>query len=278
MPHHLPTTLRKSTDAQWGRESRVRFSQQEQPEGALVFVHGFRGKALETWVDFPTLLAGRPEVAGYDLFFYGYDTRQQAPFSAINLLEFLKALADAPASAVVNPSLASGLILRRDGFRYRHLIIAAHSLGAVVSRLALLSAIDDDGNPLQWLDRVRLVLFAPAHSGAKVVQLVALLMGGVPGKGQIEAVARKIYKSINDVEEGSRTLEDLKDDTRQLLASAHANLAKCHKAWVVHGERDFVVSARRFLVDHPTVPLAGADHFEVCKPTATRVGGCPVRC
>jgi len=267
--HHLPTTMRRADGTKWGAEHVTRLASAAKPKGAMVFVHGFRGHPVETWHDFPGLLPLEAKAASYDLLFYGYDTRQQAPFSAAKLTTFLTALAQSPAVEVVNPSLAFGLPERPATFQYDHIVIAAHSLGAVVARLALLQAVDPNGDPLPWLSKVRLALFAPAHSGATVVALIALLMSGAPLKGQVEAVARRLFKSINDVETGSPTLKEMRKATRDLLRS-HAQLASCHRAWVAHGEDDYIVSARQFVKDQPTTAIDKADHFEVCKPTAKK--------
>lgn len=269
MSHNLPTTMRRANGQPWGPEHMTRLAEAANPKGALVFVHGFRGHAVDTWQEFPGLLPGEAKAASYDLLYYGYDTRQQAPFSAAKLATFLTILAQSPADQVVNPSLAFGLTLRPSAFQYDHIVIAAHSLGAVVARLALLQAVDAKGDPAPWLSKVRLALFAPAHSGATVVSLVALLMSGAPLKNQVEAVARRLFKSINDVETGSPTLKEMRKATRDLLKS-HAQLASCHRAWVAHGEDDYIVSARQFVKDQPTTALDKTDHFDVCKPTAKR--------
>lgn len=209
-----------------------------------------------------------PEVAGYDLFYYGYDTREQAPFSALELIRFLQAIAEDPAVQVVNPSLATGLPQRPRGFRYQHIVIAAHSLGAVVSRLALLDSLTEDRQPKPWLRQVRLVLFAPAHSGAPAVKLASLLLLNMPVNGMLEAIARKRYKSIGDVETGSQTLAQLLTGTKKLLDNPpDASLVGCHRAWVAHGGKDYIVSALKFGEDRNAYPMSAADHLEVCKPT-----------
>ncbi|MEO8575553.1 MAG: alpha/beta fold hydrolase [Gemmatimonadales bacterium] len=237
------------------------------PRGAVVFVHGFRGNAIETWFDFPFRLPKEQKAADYDLLFYGYDSREQAPYSARSLNLFLRAVAEDPARQIVNPSLAAGLQKRPDTFRYDHIVIAAHSLGAVVSRLALLGAVSPQRDPLPWLSKVRLVLFAPAHAGAPAVKLASLVFMGLPVGSALEALARKRYKSIDDLDPAGQTIPQLRTDIQQFLASAPANVADCHRAWVTHGSADWVVKAGQYLQDNQFLPMNGAGHFEVCKPT-----------
>jgi hypothetical protein len=78
------------------------------------------------------------------------------------------------AAGITNPVLAS-VVARDKTFEYKRVILAAHSLGAVICRWALLFAHNkkkagaaDHG----WVDRTAMVLFAPAHMGAVVSDLV----------------------------------------------------------------------------------------------------------
>jgi hypothetical protein len=261
MNHHASTLLRRSDREPWGHGSRGRFSLRVRPRGVVLFVHGFRGSAIDTWLAFPFSLPREPKVADFDLLYYGYDTREQAGYSADKLRELLCLVAEDPA-ALVNPSLPHG-VRSREPHAYEHIVIAAHSLGAVVSRLALLLCVDAQHQPLGWLSRVRLALFAPAHSGARAARLASLLLRGVPANGLVEAGARAIYKSIDDVDPGSPTLRDLSTRTATVLGAG----VDCHRAWVAHGKKDWVVFQNQFEQDR--VPWSRWDqlgHSGVCKP------------
>ena len=74
------------------RPSQARWA--NEPDGrAVVFVHGFNGKAVGTWKGFETLLPQRPEAVGTDLLFYGYDTfRDSTPLASQKLRELLDQL------------------------------------------------------------------------------------------------------------------------------------------------------------------------------------------
>ena len=78
MNHRLSPLLRDANRKPRGQGSRGRFAAIEEPRGAVIFVHGFKGSAIDTWLDFPFALERESRVEDYDLLFYGYDTREQA--------------------------------------------------------------------------------------------------------------------------------------------------------------------------------------------------------
>lgn len=147
MPTHMPprpTGPGARSTAFWAYE----------PTGdVVVFVHGFNGHPLRSWMEFPIHLPSlRP---GADLIFYGYDGRYASVVaSALILEQFLSSLMSSPA-ALVNPTVQKHLH-RSDSFRYRRLFLIAHSLGAVVTRRALLEAARPI--PPGWLSSTTLLL------------------------------------------------------------------------------------------------------------------------
>jgi triacylglycerol esterase/lipase EstA (alpha/beta hydrolase family) len=268
MNHTLPMVMRNAAGQPWSAEGRSRFALTEAPKGVVIFIHGFRGNALDTWIDFPQRLPREQKASGYDLLFYGYDTREAATISAVAFRNFLTAVAEKPAAQVVNSSLPKGLTPRATKFKYQHIVIAAHSLGAVVSRLALLQCVNTKRVPLEWLSRVRLALFAPAHSGALAANIASLLLFGLPAGKVLGAVASRIYRSIYDLTPASLTLTSLERDTQKRLeVPGAAAVSRCHRAWVAHGSKDWVVIINQFLEDYQIRRMSGATHLTVCKPT-----------
>jgi alpha-beta hydrolase superfamily lysophospholipase len=85
------------------------------------------------------LLQDIHELAGYDLIFYTYDSRNTpAANSGALFKQFLNQLFEEPllfCNATLDPEAA-----RLNSFQYKNVLIVAHSLGAVVSRLALVNA------------------------------------------------------------------------------------------------------------------------------------------
>ena len=152
--HYLLGPLATAKGAVWGEESEASLA--IHPTGiAVVFVHGFGGSAVGTWLEFPTILTGSPKCSGSDLFFFGYKSkRRDAAYSGSELFGFLSALGSEPARTMINPSLPAGATQRSKEFQFKHIVICAHSLGAVITRLALLDALNEDPAP-QWPRRVR---------------------------------------------------------------------------------------------------------------------------
>ncbi len=254
-----------------------------EPKGAIVFVHGFRGVAETTWQKFPELLtSGSSKVkaaANYDLYFFQYDSRVEAADSAHFLGSFLNELGTAPGWNIINPSLGSAIGTQNanirwqsKNFRYEKIIICAHSLGAVVARRALL---DRSVPPAAaWLSKVQLLLFAPAHFGAKIIPLFSMTLDGLAvGFGALrisgkvgEVALRSYYKSLDNLAPKSQCLTDLDRDSRARRA-ANPDSTDWLRANVVRANGDAVVFAGSFVDDHlPHTIIKPSTHIRVCKP------------
>src|SRR6185436_2453143 len=68
--HYVPRTLQGSDKPD--RDVQVMFATNPGPK-AILFIHGFSGKAIATWSDFHELLPDCSACADRDLYFYGYD-------------------------------------------------------------------------------------------------------------------------------------------------------------------------------------------------------------
>ena len=146
--------------AEWGPETYVNWAKNPVYK-AVVFIHGFNGSSMETFGGFNYEFRYRSEYDGRDVFFYGYDSLyQQISNSALSFLEFLKAIHN-DLSAVIK---SSGIKLKREN-EYSEIVIICHSLGAVVARVALNSGYDYKAGA--FLNKCKLILFAPAHKGAR---------------------------------------------------------------------------------------------------------------
>ena len=235
---------------------------------AIIFVHGFGGKATGTWLEFPGMLQLEPLARNVDLIFFGYDgLRTRATNTAVMLEQFLNRLFT-NANSVVNGTLPHEWH-RKAGFTYERIVLVAHSLGAVVTRQALLDA---HLRNRPWGQKTRMVLFAPAHCGSNLLRLVSSAAAGIsielPGfsvNGETAASALKIkLRVLQDLDEDCQTLRKLLDDTVAAIAPGGANYLVPRR--VFHAEFDDVVNPVRFAQDPPHDLLLGKDHMEICKP------------
>lgn len=257
--HYVPRLLslgpdydKKGTSAIWARN----------PNGkAVVFIHGYGGDALTTWTQFNKHLPESPGFEQYDLIFYGHDGLYTTTTASATLFcEFLNQLFTQPLT-IINPSLS--LPARRKEFQYSKIILAAHSLGAVISRWSLLFARDMH---YAWMNKTTLVLYAPAHMGARVVRLAQESRLGI-----LSSVVSSIMRF------SSPLIDELAPDSPQLQALHHKTLAAINTGdspyliakKVVFAAKERIVINLPFLQDPTPITFAGTTHHSVCKPKDT---------
>ena len=175
--------------------------------------------------------------------------------SAVELYTFLTSFIASP-NTVIAASLRTTVPRIGKPFTYSKIIIVAHSLGAVVSRLALLEA---HKNAAPWAGMVELVLFAPAHSGADIVRLAGMALTGLP---VAMPAVQLVLVSLQDLEPKSTTLVDLASDVTAALGKAPYLRAKT----VILAKRDGIVSPKTFGSDPTPIVIPGVGHMSVCKP------------
>lgn len=252
--HHLQAKLPK----QYGKSEAIWACN---PSGhALIFVHGFWGHPIKTWIDFHGLMPQQAEATGCDLVFYDYDgTHQRTHKSACGLRDFLGTLSTQPLT-VINSSLPNARP-RNDSFRFTRFTLVAHSTGAVVSRDALLQGYKSRS---PWAPLTELVLFAPAHMG---VSLQHLVQEAAPRR--LKQLYRALqafgfYQTLLDVEPGCQTLRYLFTETQRMLKGNAAPTLAAKK--VILAENDTVIDPTPFCGDPPAEWIPGKKHKTVCKP------------
>lgn len=124
----------------------------EPPKFAVVFVHGFLGNAVKTWLSFQTLADAfthkYPWWSQSDLFFFDYpDFNQAIEFSAGDLVKFLATIFPHPDHSLFETDLSAEnsilhlddpvIRIRKNFPNYDNLILVGHSEGAVVIRKAI---------------------------------------------------------------------------------------------------------------------------------------------
>lgn len=233
--HSLPKNVPYGTGSQ-------KWSATIQPNTLLVFVHGFGGNAVHTWSDFPSRILGEAKYADADIVFFGFDgLRSRAALSAGLLRQALDSLTNDVA--------------------YDRIVLVGHSLGCVVSRMALVDAVE---NRNRWVSKVNLVFFAPAHSGARIEALFASLSSALAVFRALPDLGRLICPVLLDLEMGSPTLAKLSSQVMSLTVNEHQELIA---RVVAFGSADRVVEPVSFARDPLPIVVARANHSGICKPT-----------
>lgn len=224
------------------------------PKTLVVFVHGFNGSAIDTWNDFPRLLRSENRFREADIVFYGYESlKGQANNNALRFYSCLKELVKC------NPRVYGFDRRQAIDQRYDKIIIAAHSLGAIIVRRALLNAKAENKN---WLPSVRMILFAPAHRGARIQKLVN---ESVPGWGKLIIGLGFIkYPVLDDLRPDSETIQGLIRDTQAHLNNNDGHFTIAHE--VIWANNEVVVHNERFCNDPIANLVDGKGHMKVCKP------------
>lgn len=227
---------------------------------AVLFIHGFRGDAINTWSDFHELLPGCAKCSERDLFFYGYDgLRADMNASAAIFRAFLDRLFGETKTFLADNLPPSAQ--RAEDFGYDELVIVAHSLGAVISRRALLDATK---NKSGWAAKTKLVLYAPAHIGAKVADLALEAASSFSFLRWFGIGARFVSPLIDDLMPESRPLKKLLEDTKEATkGGANAHLVA---SLVVIAEYEKIVENETFGDDPPPKTIPDTTHTSVCKP------------
>jgi hypothetical protein len=245
-------------------ESQVRWS--KEPEGKLlVFVHGFRGSATQTWGGLPNLICLQKEAKGYDVVSFGYESvKLDAGHCANKLHVFLNRLLVKDPTQLINRNLKDWeqAPLRNAGFTYKKVVLVGHSLGACVIRRAFLNQlIAGDGI---WPNAVKQIWFAPAHRGASALRLFAAVTLGIRGGLNLAIATTYFARVLADLKEDSPFLRELHAQTERLCEK----FPQLNSPLTFWAEQDGVVVNGQFASDRaPFVEIQGTGHISICKPT-----------
>lgn len=250
MSHTSPVFIRQ------GKNSNVYFSF-EKPKNLVIFVHGFNGHATDTWNNFPKLIRENNDFNQSDIIFYGYDSlKGQVNNMGLSfyraLIQFIE---NSPNSLGYKREVIDYC------FKYNNIIIVGHSLGALVIRKALLFAKKDNKN---WLNLTKMILFAPAHKGARIQNLIS---NSLPFIGQLIAnFGYFFYPVLNDLAPNSNTISNILSQTNNYINANDGDFTISHQ--VIWADNELIVVNEEFTDIEPT-PISfekGTNHMEVCKP------------
>lgn len=253
MNHTLPTPLN------WPAGSIAYFAKVP-ARRLLIFVHGFRGKAFETWLGMDAILNADQKLADTDVVFYGYrSTASRAAMSAGMFRQFVDEAAERGETWAQTTATATGDL--RSDRPYGEIVIVAHSLGAAISRRAILDAIKLDRS---WPSRTKLLLFAPAHLGSTVEELLRITSGSINSiLSNLFALAAVRMPVLLDLKRDSDFVQTLRIETQARLDSGWN--APLKATTVIFGQHEKVVEVANFCADPPPNVWEDHDHVSVCK-------------
>ncbi|MEO7048511.1 MAG: hypothetical protein ABI091_24645 [Ferruginibacter sp.] len=247
--YHLTASISK-----WNKNTYVNWSKKPQNK-AVVFIHGFNGSSMDTFGDFNLEFRYRPEYEGYDVFFFGYNSLfRQIANSALGFLKFLRAIHNNIDQVIKE----SGINVTRQ--QYSKIVIVAHSLGAVITRVALNEGYKTES---AWLDKCALVFFAPAHKGAKDEILGLAELHGFTKL--ISPVAKYFVVTLKQLMDKSIIINPMEIKVKALI-DKNVTSFTIPKV-VVWADPDRVVINDFFLEDPEPISLDGVKHEDVCKPS-----------
>jgi hypothetical protein len=195
-----------------GENSRVRWSFYP-VDTAILFVHGFASGATKAWQRFPDLLPENLDYANTDIIFLGYESIYRTAESNASLLfDAIDTLSRRPTS-LFEESVGPNLCYRTLDIRYKSILLVCHSLGAIIGRLALLEAWRRE---VEWLDRVKMIYFAPAHMGIYSLPLIGPIKRAMTIWGMFKRGAGRSNVSIlEDLSKDSPFIVKLQEDVKK---------------------------------------------------------------
>lgn len=275
---------------------RALFTNADDVDTAIFFVHGFNGHPRNTWIDFHGLIdvfvQSYPHWGRSDAYFFSYPSvYQHLVKSADDFCRFLKKYYPRPRAPWIGrdqwPSLRHGKTT------YTKLVLVGHSEGAVVIRLCISDVVKEYvlavgmcqedprghdtlvGSKISTEDRHSITvaegilqgelrLFAPAIMGAVQSRLIGTLTGW-PGIGAFVRTFLQSSPARNEMQPETLIMRQLIDETVKAADKWKGMTAL--RALILWGAKDSIVQMGEYKCDTRVGIVPGHDHFSICKPT-----------
>jgi hypothetical protein len=230
-----------------------------------VFVHGFNGRAVSSWLDFQEAGADREWWQETDLLFIGYDSLKENISGVANRIRReLPKFFPLPFAAAMS---VDGIRARKDiESRYDELVVIGHSLGGLIVRKALYDAAmkwDEDGrpSPTPALLTAKVRLFSPASAGFQAAGFLGSLRALSIWQA-VEVFLRRA-SAYSDLQPGSAILTETRHRTEMLAKDQGFGALRARIVWA---NPDNVVIVERYDTDFVDESWDGTTHASVCKP------------
>lgn len=236
----------------------------EQVNRLVVFVHGFNGRSVKTWLNFPEAGDHREWWRDADLLFIGYKSlRENITGVANRVRRELPLFYPDPFGMAMN---IAGARPRENISPYSELTLVGHSLGGLILRRAMVDGMmkwRDAGSPdprPAWLTG-RLRLFSPASAGFQS----AGFLGAVNASGIWGAIEMFLNTSsaYRDLQPGSAIQTDTRLRTEALASQNGGDTLRANIVWA---NPDEVVITERYTTDFVDDSWDGKSHTTICKP------------
>ncbi|NMR31968.1 hypothetical protein [Crystallibacter degradans] len=232
----------------------------------MVFVHGFRGKAVATWDEFSS--SGHTDLwwRDTDMLFVGYDSAHDNITAVADRVRTnLRKFYPKPHTPAMN---LGGTTPRDDtSTPYGELVALGHSLGGLVLRRAMADAAQDrldsetagEKPQHQEILNAKLRLFSPASAGFRPAGMLGLVKAS--GLGTVVEMYLRRSSAYTDLQPGSELLVTTRNRTEQ-LAPQFSQL----RARILWANPDDVVNTERYNTDFVAETVDQQSHSTVCKP------------
>lgn len=251
-------------DLESPRDWTLYVAHSEEVQRLVVFVHGFNGRTVKTWLDFPTAGNRRDWWRNADLLFVGYRSlRENISGVASRLRRELPRFYPIPFAEAME---IGGVRARDNVAPYSELILLGHSLGGLVLRRAMVDGLTrwrEQGHPEPqpaWLTG-QMRLFSPANAGFQSAGLLgAIQASGIWGGIEMFLCSSSAYK---DLQPGSAMQVETRRRTEMLAADRGGSVLRARIVWA---NPDEVVITERYDSDFVDDSYDDRTHSTVCKP------------